>query len=240
MATSDLHQPCPTAAAKREALRREWIDRIPRWYSPWLHVGSLAALGIGSSAVAIAHMHELRPWQLLFVPLIYVVSNAAEWRAHRDPMHRPRPWARALYVHHTLEHHRLYVTQDMEIRSSRELRLVLVPPLAIVGITVATLPFAAALWLAGQPNLSMLFIVTTQLYLMSYGWLHASYHLPRSSPLGRTRLIRKLAVHHALHHAPTRMSRWNFNVTAPLWDWVRGTVYRGDDISQLFSPADGR
>jgi hypothetical protein len=22
------------------------------------------------------------------------------------------------------------------------------------------------------------------------------------------------------------MQRWNFNVTIPLWDWVRGTVYR--------------
>jgi sterol desaturase/sphingolipid hydroxylase (fatty acid hydroxylase superfamily) len=28
---------------------------------------------------------------------------------------------------------------------------------------------------------------------------------------------------HRRHHHPRLMQRWNFNVTVPLWDWVRGT-----------------
>ena len=30
-----------------------------------------------------------------------------------------------------------------------------------------------------------------------------------------------------LNHAPELMQNWNFNVTIPLWDWVRRTIYRG-------------
>jgi hypothetical protein len=37
----------------------------------------------------------------------------------------------------------------------------------------------------------------------------------------------RLRRHHAVHQAPELMQKWNFNVTLPLWDLVRGTVYRG-------------
>ena len=40
-------------------------------------------------------------------------------------------------------------------------------------------------------------------------------------------IIRRLRRHHAIHHAPFLMQRFNFNVTVPLWDVVRRTVYHG-------------
>jgi sterol desaturase/sphingolipid hydroxylase (fatty acid hydroxylase superfamily) len=36
--------------------------------------------------------------------------------------------------------------------------------------------------------------------------------------------VRILRRHHAIHHDPRLMQRYNFNVTVPLWDWVRGTI----------------
>jgi sterol desaturase/sphingolipid hydroxylase (fatty acid hydroxylase superfamily) len=38
--------------------------------------------------------------------------------------------------------------------------------------------------------------------------------------------VRALRRHHAVHHDPELMQRWNFNVTVPLWDLVRGTIHR--------------
>jgi sterol desaturase/sphingolipid hydroxylase (fatty acid hydroxylase superfamily) len=65
------------------------------------------------------------------------------------------------------------------------------------------------------------------LYVVSYEWLHLAYHLPADSFIGRRWLIARLRRHHALHHDPRLMQKWNFNVTFPIWDRVRGTVYRG-------------
>jgi len=64
--------------------------------------------------------------------------------------------------------------------------------------------------------------------VLSYEWLHLSYHLPPESRVGRLRPIRALCRHHALHHDPRLMQRWNFNVTVPFWDWVMRTTYKGD------------
>jgi hypothetical protein len=216
------------ALQEREALRADWVARIPRWYNPWVHLAITTTFGVGASALAIAQIHGLRPWQLLVIPGMWVFSNAVEWRAHRDLLHKLQPYAKPLYVQHTLQHHRLYFTEDMEIKNTRELRFVLIPSFGIFLILLGTLPAAAAIWLAGQHNVAALFIVMSQLYVVSYEWLHMSYHLPRRSFIGRRWLVRKLGRHHAIHHAPERMNLWNMNVNFPFWDWVRGTIYRGE------------
>lgn len=222
--------------SRREALRAELVAAIPPWYSPWIHLGLTTGIGVGLSALALFQIHDLKPQQLLIVPLLFVIANAAEWRAHRDLLHKRQSWAKPLYDAHTPVHHNLYLTADMEIRSFRELYHVLIPPYGIALVFVATLPLVALLWWRGQHNLAALMIVTTQFYVVSYEWFHMSYHLPRQSLIGRNPLIRRLARHHAIHHAPERMNRWNMNVNLPLWDWVRGTIYKSDDIERLFEP----
>jgi hypothetical protein len=222
------------AASRREALRAELVSAIPTYYSPFVHLGLTTGIGVGLSIVALLQIHHLKPLQLLIVPALFVISNASEWRAHRDLLHKRQPWAKPLYDAHTPIHHKLYLTADMEIRSMRELYHVLIPPFGIALVFVATLPLIAWLWWAGQHNLAALLVITTQFYVVSYEWFHMSYHLPRTSWIGRNPLIRRLARHHAIHHAPERMNLWNMNVNLPLWDWVRGTIYRGDDIERLF------
>ena len=90
------------------------------------------------------------------------------------------------------------------------------------------LPIPAALWLGfGLRNPALLFMAVPMAYVVAYEWLHLSYHAPADSFVGRMQLIRKLRRHHAVHHAPELMQKWNFNVTIPLWDWIRRTTYRG-------------
>ena len=168
---------------------------------------------------------------------MWLISNATEWRLHRDLLHKLKPWVKLAFERHTLEHHQLYFTDDMEIRSGRELRLVLLPPAAILGVFLLTLPLTALLWLAFGRNVAALFVISAQGYVLSYEWLHMCYHLPRESFVGRLWLVRKLGRHHAVHHAPERMNLWNMNVNFPLWDWVRGTIYRGDIDRMLRPPA---
>lgn len=221
-------RPAKLSPESREAFRAEVVAHIPSWYSPWLHLGFPSLVGLGLIAACAALLRDLRPWELLVVPVMFLVSNATEWRAHRDLLHRRTPGFTELYDRHTPIHHRIFLTEDMAIRSAREFRLVLIPAFGILVIFAANLPLAAALWLAGLRNVAALFIATDMAYVLLYEWLHLSYHLPPESLIGRSRPVRFLRQHHATHHDPDLMQKWNFNVTIPLWDWVRGTIWRQD------------
>jgi sterol desaturase/sphingolipid hydroxylase (fatty acid hydroxylase superfamily) len=135
-----------------------------------------------------------------------------------------------LYDRHTPQHHMIFVTEDMTMRSTREFRLVLIPFYGILAAGVGALPIPLALWLGlGRPNVALLFMATTMGYVVLYEWMHLAYHAPAASFVGRQAWLQRLRRHHALHHAPERMQRWNFNVTIPLWDWLLGTSVRDGD-----------
>ena len=122
----------------------------------------------------------------------------------------------------------IFVTEDMALRSSREFRLVLIPAWGVVVSFVSAIPIPAVFAAFGHWNLGVFLLVTTMLYVLSYEWLHLSFHLRPDSFIGRRKLIAILRRHHAIHHDPTLMQKWNFNVVVPLWDVVRGTVFRED------------
>ena len=64
------------------------------------------------------------------------------------------------------------------------------------------------------------------IYVVSYEWMHLAWHLPEDTFIGSLGLVRGLRQHHAVHHDPRLMQKWNFNVTVPLWDLVRRTRFR--------------
>jgi hypothetical protein len=194
-----------------------------------MHLAFLSAVGIALIALAIASLRDLRPIELLAIPTVFLLANAGEWRAHRDLLHKRTRLAR-LFDQHTPEHHRIFVAQDMAIRSAKEFRLVLIPSYAIPLIFLITLPITGAVLLVGQRNLAALFVATSMSYVLCYEWLHLSYHAPPDSFLGRRGLLARLRRHHAIHHHPALMRRWNLNVVCPLWDYVRGTIYQGPDV----------
>jgi sterol desaturase/sphingolipid hydroxylase (fatty acid hydroxylase superfamily) len=223
-----LVEPLTEEEPAREAFRRALVARIPAWYRPWLHLAFPSLVGLAIVTGALAGLRDLRAWQLVMAPAAWVLLNAGEWRVHRDLLHK-RTWPLyVLYDRHTPEHHRVFVTDDMAIRSVREFRLVLIPFYGILAAALAALPIPIAFAAAGQRNLGLIFLAVAMLYTVSYEWLHLAYHLPSTSRIGRSALIGRLRRHHAVHHAPALMQRWNFNVTVPLWDLVRGTIYRGE------------
>jgi len=210
----------------REAFRARAVAAIPEGYSPWVHLGLTSGIGLGLMTCGLAAIRGLRWQELSLVPAVLLASNAVEWRAHRSVLHRRVPGLTTLFDRHTPEHHRIFVTEDMAVRSTREWRLVMVPAVGVAAIAALTAPITAALALTGRRNLAGLFVATTMAYVVSYEWLHLAYHLPEDSPVGGLRVVRWLRRHHATHHDPAKMQRWNFNVTVPLWDLVRGTYYR--------------
>jgi hypothetical protein len=214
-------------AEDREALRARILAGIPRHYSPWVHLACPSVLGLGTIVFACVWIRDLRAWELLTIPIVFILGTITEWHAHRDLLHR-RTWPlQVLYDRHTPEHHRIFVTEDMAMRSSREFRLVLIPAYGLLAILVGVLPIAVVLaYVFHQRNVAALYLATAMGFAVSYEWLHLAYHLPASHPIARLGWVARLARHHATHHDPTLMQKWNFNVTFPVWDWIRGTIHR--------------
>ena len=56
--------------------------------------------------------------------------------------------------------------------------------------------------------------------------INSALHAALTTQPGKRHIVTTAVEHHAVHHTPELMQRWNFNVTVPLWDWVRGTIYK--------------
>jgi hypothetical protein len=172
-------------------------------------------------------------WQLLTVPVVLVLSNMTEWRIHRDWLHKRSKPFHDLYDRHTPVHHRIYVYGDMQVRSWKEMKLVLIPAWAAVALFLGLLPLAAGLYFFIAPNVAYMFMASCMLYVVTYELLHASYHLPDNHWIGRNLIIRALAKHHSIHHHPPLMQKWNMNVSIPLWDFIRRTSVGEEAIVRL-------
>ena len=214
----------------REQLRARMLAAIPSWYSPTAHMLGPSLLGITLVTLAVVFfVHDLRAWQFSAIPFLFVLSNAVEWRAHKHALHRRTPGLEPLYDRHTPIHHRLYITNDMAVRDRREYRIVLMPAFAILVVAGTQIPIVALLALLAGRNFAVIAFATSMGYVVLYEWLHLAYHMAPDSWIGRRKLIQVLRRHHATHHAPELMQKWNMNVSIPLWDWVRRTTYRGDE-----------
>ena len=211
---------------KRDRMRGEVLERTPPWYNPWVHLAFPSLFGLSFIAIALSQLHDVQWYEWALVPVILALLNVNEWHIHRNILHR-RFWPlEVLFWRHTPEHHVIFVRDDMAMRSTGEFRLVLIPAYGIVAIFVTTLPITAALWFWVSHNVAALWVACSMGYVVSYEWLHLSYHLPASNPIARNKIITWLRHQHAVHHTPELMQRWNFNVTVPLWDLVRGTYYK--------------
>ncbi len=213
---------------RRERVRAAALAEIPRWYNPWAHLGATLSIGLVVLAISIWRLHAPSALEWLVVPAVFLLANGFEWRVHKHVLHRRRWPVQIIYDRHTPMHHMVYVEQDMQVRSWQELRLVLMPALGILAIVLLTAPFAAGVAWLWSANAGWLLLVTASLYMVSYEVFHLAYHLPAHSFIGRTRLIQVLRAHHARHHEPRLMQKYNFNVTIPLFDWILGTVAPDD------------
>ncbi|MCB9569563.1 MAG: sterol desaturase family protein [Myxococcales bacterium] len=211
---------------RSHAARRALIDAYRRGpYSPARHLGFVVVFGLSVAALSIGLLRDLQAIELLAVPLHWIVANAAEWRFHRDLLHRRTPPFQWTYDAH-IGHHRIFVDGDMAVAGPHEWWTILLPWWAIAALALALVPICGLLALAFGANVGLLVMATSMLYVVSYELLHLSFHLPIGHPIGRLGVIRWLARHHEIHHDPRKMRRYNFNVVLPLWDWVRGTTAR--------------
>lgn len=224
---------------RRNAVRQKALAETPWWYSPYAHLASTTGIGLVvlvASIFSIVRLDAVRWTDLLVIPPVVLFANFFEWRVHKVVLHR-RSWPfEVIYDKHTPMHHMIYVEEDMALRSVDEFRLVLIPAAGVLGIVLAAAPMALAVAQFWSAAAGWLFLLTTSLFMVSYEVLHLCYHAPSDSFIGRREIIRVLRTHHARHHDPRLMQRYNFNVTVPLFDWIMGTM-APHDAARRMGPA---
>lgn len=212
---------------RRERVRKQATAEIPWWYLPWGHLA--ATTGIGLTVLLVSTMQLLRlgtthvtDW--LIVPAVLLLANFFEWRVHKHVLHKRRWPLQVIYDKHTPMHHMVYIEEDMALRSTKEFRLVLIPAAGVLGIVLAAAPLAIVVSKVWSGPAGWLFLLTASLYMVTYEVLHLCYHAPGDSFIGRLAFIKVMRAHHAKHHDPRFMQKWNFNVTVPLFDWIMRTT----------------
>jgi hypothetical protein len=89
---------------------------------------------------------------------------------------------------------------------------------------VFAFPVALLLGWLISANVGYLFLILAMSYYLNYEMFHLAYHLPKNSRIGRLPLIVKLGKLHKRHHDVRLMSRYCFNITYPLCDFLMGTL----------------
>ncbi len=220
-----LTRPVPRRVAEfREEYRREQVG--PR-YSGRAHLaftslGSLAVIGLTLSCV-----HSGRPLEWLTLPGVFLLGNVVEFLGHRGPMHHRRPGLGLLFQRHTEQHHRFFTHEALAYESSRDVKMVLFPPVLLLFFLGAiAAPLGALCFALISPNVGWLFVAASVGYYLTYEWLHFCHHLPPEHPVARLAVMQQLRRHHEAHHDPSKMQRYNFNISFPLADWLFGTCWR--------------
>lgn len=208
----------------RARYRREHIG--PR-YSGIAHLCFTSFGCLGAMALCAWNLHAVRWWEWLTVPVTFLFANFAEHAGHRGPMHHPRKGLGLVFERHTRQHHRFFLPDRMAFEGVRDFKAVLFPPILLLFFFGCfALPVGLPLALLASRNVGWLFALTAVGYFLNYEWLHFAYHTAEDSWVARLPGIAALRRHHTLHHDPALMSHYNFNITYPIADRLRGTCYR--------------
>jgi sterol desaturase/sphingolipid hydroxylase (fatty acid hydroxylase superfamily) len=178
----------------------------------------------GACAFALSMLRTVTWVEACIFVAALVFANVAEWFLHAKVMHRPVRLLRSVYRLHAKRHHAIYVTEDMGARESREWPFILMEPMEFLGLAVIAACVGGVVGAVFGQDAGWTVVAALAMYVGAYEILHLSYHLPADHPIGRNRLIRRLARHHAIHHDLGLMGKWNMNITVPLADICLRTV----------------
>lgn len=203
--------------------------RISPRYSGPLHLATTISVSVLVALASGLLLEDVQTLEWLTVPVTFLYANLSEYLGHRGPMHHKTRLLSGIFQRHTIEHHSFFTHEASSFESTKDYRAVLFPPvLLFFFISLFAVPAATVLYFVASPNVGYLFVLTVILYFLNYELLHFAYHCDPDSRLGRLPLIGSLRKHHVQHHNQRLMSRYNFNITYPVCDYLFGTRYRDE------------
>ncbi|MFN8294592.1 MAG: sterol desaturase family protein [Chitinophagales bacterium] len=209
------------------AFREEYrTSEIGEKYSGKLHFWFMTIWCLALIITSIILIHQPTWKELLIIPVGFLYINFAEYFAHKGPMHHRSIKFDKVFIRHTLQHHRFFTKEKFSFDTSKDVKAVLFPPVLLLFFFFAfTLPVGLLFYFLWSANAALLFIATVFSYYLNYEWLHFAYHLPETHFVSKLPFIRTLRKLHHAHHDTQLMTKYNFNITYPIFDVIFGTYY---------------
>jgi len=212
--------------------RKTYREKIDGWYNGFLHVFIIYSMGGLLLYYYINSITNLKYYELLIIPIIFLLCNIFEWALHKYVMHKPRnfPGARAIYSRHVMQHHQFFSEDEMRFAGAHDWRVTFFPPYALIVFTLMSIPGLIILKLIISANVGWLFIiVTTSMYLI-YETMHFCCHIGDNLIVRNLPFVNTLRRHHAAHHDQGVMTKINMNLTFPIADWL----FKTSDLKRGF------
>ena len=215
----------------REARTKFRKDHKTDSYSGRLHLTVTLIVTLSVAGFCGVMLDRVTTLEWLTIPIVFLYANLSEYLGHKGPMHHPTRFLRLLYNRHTLEHHSFFTPDATTIESAKDFKAIMFPPVMLLFFFGCfALPVGVLVYFLLSPNVAYLFVITSTLYFLNYELLHLAYHLDPEGFIARLPFMKTLRRHHTLHHDQRLMSKYNFNITYPICDFLFGTVYREENF----------
>lgn len=202
--------------------RKTYREQIDGWYNGSLHVAIIYSIGGLLLFHYINNINNIIAWELIIIPVTFIICNIFEWALHKYVMHKPQnfPGARAIYSRHTQQHHQFFSKDEMRFAGSHDWRVTFFPPYALIVFTLISIPGLLVLSWLFTPNTGWFFIITTTSMYLIYESMHFCCHVGDNFLLRNLPFVNTLRRHHAAHHDQGVMTKINMNLTFPIADWL--------------------
>lgn len=210
---------------RQRKYREEYRARVATWYNGYFHIFVIYTIGFTALWYYTAHIHAVRWWEWLTIPVVFLFCNIFEWAVHRYIMHRPQRnrALRAIYTRHTLMHHQFFTKEEMRFEGQRDWRVTVFPPYALIVFILMSAPAGLVVGYLVTPNVGWLLMCTTTGMYLIYEFFHFCCHVDESWFVRYCPFINTIRRHHTAHHAQSIMMERNMNLTFPIADWLFGT-----------------
>jgi len=212
--------------------RSTYREKIDGWYNGFLHVFIIYSIGFLLLYYYLLSMKNLFYWELLVIPITFIMCNIFEWALHKYVMHKPQnfPGAKAIYSRHVQQHHQFFSKDEMRFAGPHDWRVTFFPPYALIVFTLMSIPGVIILTWLFSANSGWLFIITTTSMYLIYETMHFCCHVGDNIVLRNLPFVNTLRRHHAAHHDQGVMTKINMNLTFPIADWL----FKTSDLKRGF------
>ncbi len=210
---------------RQRGYRDTYRSRIVGWYNGYIHIAVIYIIGVTAMYIYITNIGDVRWWEWLTIPVVFLLCNFFEWFLHAQIMHRPQKnrALRAIYTRHTLMHHQFFTQEEMRFAGHHDWRVTVFPPYALVVFILMSTPGALIMGYLISANVGWLLICTTTSLYLIYEFMHFCCHVNDGWFVRTCPFVNTIRRHHTAHHNQGIMMETNMNLTFPVSDWLFGT-----------------
>lgn len=203
------------------------LEVIPKYYHGAVHVLLNLFLLLSPLLFALKKIERPSTFELLVLPLMLILGNIAVYFIHKYALHRPFKLFPYPYNVHSRMHHQFFTDKHIVYDGLRDFYILFFPPEVVISFVFIYCPLTFILLASFfSLNVAYLSIFGAAIYFLLYEIFHYISHLPKEHLILKIPICFFIREHHRIHHDPTLMRDYNFNIVFPFCDFLFKTLHK--------------